>query len=72
MSKSSIVEVNNISKKYYISRVPQASYTTLVETLSTQAREVLRKFRSRFDKSQVSQNNMTEEFSGSQGCLFLK
>lgn len=61
MSKSSIVKVKDISKKYYISHEPQASYTTLVETLSTQAREVFRKLKYRFNKSNDFKN-VSEEF----------
>jgi lipopolysaccharide transport system ATP-binding protein len=62
MSKSSILEVRNVSKKYYISHMHQASYNTLVETLSTQARVLLRKLRSRFDSSQYSAHCHLEEF----------
>lgn len=62
MSKSSIIEVRDISKKYHISHTPQASYTTLVETLSTQAREVFRKLKYRFNKSKRTLRNIDEEF----------
>lgn len=62
MSKSSIVEVKDISKKYYISHSPQANYTTLVETLSNQARELFRKVRYRFDKSNEASCYNGEEF----------
>ncbi len=61
MSKSSVVEVTNISKKYYISHEPQASYTTLVETLSSQAREVFRKLKYRLSQSKNARN-IAEEF----------
>lgn len=60
--KPCIVEVRNISKRYYISREPQASYTTLVETLSTQARQVFAKLKSRLSKSSGFYQNVQEEF----------
>lgn len=62
MSKSKVVEINNISKKYYISHEHKASYTTLVETLSSQARDVMRRFRCRFSSSKIGYSTQGEEF----------
>lgn len=59
---SSIVKVRDISKKYYISHEPHASYATLVETLSTQARSVIRKLKYRFNKSNADLKTISEEF----------
>lgn len=62
MSKSSILEVNNISKKYYISHEQKASYTTLVETLSSQARDVMRRFKCRLSRTKFDPLSVGEEF----------
>lgn len=60
MSKSCIISVEGISKKYYISHEQKASYTTLVETLSTQAREVVRKIKHRFSSKDTLKSNREE------------
>lgn len=57
-----VVKVSDISKKYYISTEPRASYTTLVETLSSQAREVFFKLKHRLRQSKISSRNRLEEF----------
>lgn len=58
----SIIKVKGVSKKYYISHEHQASYTTLVETLSSQAREVFHKFKSRLNRSNSYSKRSMEEF----------
>lgn len=62
MTKYHIVEVRNISKKYYISHEHKASYTTLVETLSSQARDVARRLKNRFSKTKNHHSLDGEEF----------
>lgn len=63
MSRSSIVEVRNISKKYDLSHVQHGCYTTLVETFSSQARDLFRKIKNRLSQSQEQlSNRRIEEF----------
>ncbi len=56
------MEVKNISKKYHIFRGNQANYSTLVETLSTQAREAWIKFKNRFNSQKTPLEAIWEEF----------
>lgn len=70
MSKASIVEVKGISKKYFITHEQQASYTTLVETLSNQARQVFQKLKHRLDKASGPYQNKGEEFWALQDVSF--
>lgn len=50
MSKYNVIEVKNVSKKYYISHELASSYSTLVETLSNQVRGVMRKIKNQLKK----------------------
>jgi lipopolysaccharide transport system ATP-binding protein len=62
MRKSSVIEVRNISKKYIISHDASASYNTIVETLSSQARQVYHRFKNKFSGSNnPTINSNTEE-----------
>lgn len=62
MSKSSVIEVSNISKKYRIFHEVNASHNTLVETLSTQARQMCHRLKTKFKRSSQSTTMVDEEF----------
>jgi len=59
---SSVVEVNKVSKKYTLYHQNQAAYTTLIETLTNQAKNIARRVRYPFNHSKSLTNNTSEEF----------
>ncbi len=58
----SIIEVQNISKKYQISHLPPGSYLTLVETLSRKAKKCLAAFKNPYSKNKIPSKSSKEEF----------
>ena len=61
MSKSSVIEVHNVSKKYQIYHDLGASHNTLIETLSSQAREVMSRLKTKLGKKPSESSRIQTE-----------